>query len=383
MKHKTYKIQKGDTLESISKKLNITLFELRNFHNNQCELNDLVGSSIPKHLKFILIPVQENRQTAAENQKEELKIELKNNSLSFNPDFGKQITYEVSCTLQKGNTLNNLHYLIKILPEKTKEGVILSLSRDQVYINGQEADLQAEDLALHTIRNFYPVQIKTNQQGQLLGINNQEELRKQWKKQAQQEKYPLFTGKTVEKYQKLVQETTEEEKQLYQSLLNDLFIAVFFNSGIYTRYTDFEAEQLRFFPIQSFCAPAEFTVRQTINPIVNQDNFIEVKQEGTITDLREKEDFENKGNFSLTYLEGGTPESIEGYLRADYLLHPLTHVPESVELECRVQLEETRKIQVKINNLEKRKAYYLPTSRSMFFPENDENNNKKFFLDEK
>jgi hypothetical protein len=116
---------------------------------------------------------------------------------------------------------------------------------------------------------------------------------------------------------------------------------------------------------------------------LNSDNFIEIKQEGKITDLRERGDFENRSSLPLAYIEGRTPEPVEGYLKADYLLHPLTHVVESIELECRIQLEELKIIQVKINNLEKRKAYYHPASQSMFFSENNENNNKGFFLDEK
>lgn len=77
MNHKTYKIQKGDTLESISKKLDITPFELKNFHNNHCELKDLIGSKIPKHLNFILLPAQENRKINSEKPKAEIKINLK------------------------------------------------------------------------------------------------------------------------------------------------------------------------------------------------------------------------------------------------------------------------------------------------------------------
>lgn len=53
---KTYRIEPGDTLQSISEKFGITPVELKAFHNTHCDLKDLIGGNdLPKHLNEILI----------------------------------------------------------------------------------------------------------------------------------------------------------------------------------------------------------------------------------------------------------------------------------------------------------------------------------------
>lgn len=114
-KLKTYKIESGDTLQSISEKFGITPVELKAFHNTHCDLKDLIGGNdLPKHLNEILI--DENwKEVSIEiiktvNEKEFEKIE-----------FEHQARYrceQINTTKINGNLVQYLEqkfqYLLKI-----------------------------------------------------------------------------------------------------------------------------------------------------------------------------------------------------------------------------------------------------------------------------
>ncbi len=66
MKHQTYKLKRGDTLESIARELGISPEEIRSFHNRYCEMQDLMGPQIPRHLTRIIIPGNHSGQSSGE-----------------------------------------------------------------------------------------------------------------------------------------------------------------------------------------------------------------------------------------------------------------------------------------------------------------------------
>ena len=151
MKYKTYKIQKGDTLESISKKLDISLFELRDFHNNHCELDNLIADKLPSHVKEILyLPSSEiTRQNLTELKKE--------NSFSFvlNPSLQKT-TYHVSVTSYEGSKENSLNYTTHI--QWLKRNLVL-LTKEDFLINHKEPSLMAERLSEKLNSVLYPLEL--------------------------------------------------------------------------------------------------------------------------------------------------------------------------------------------------------------------------------
>ncbi|CVK17208.1 LysM domain-containing protein [Apibacter mensalis] len=88
MKHKIYPVKKGDTLQNIAEKFQISVTVIREYHNLYCELTDLlVGTEkIPNHVKKILLPAEQltekekliitNHFSFAEES--EYKVEIKN-----------------------------------------------------------------------------------------------------------------------------------------------------------------------------------------------------------------------------------------------------------------------------------------------------------------
>uniref|UniRef100_UPI000FE30472 LysM peptidoglycan-binding domain-containing protein n=1 Tax=Apibacter raozihei TaxID=2500547 RepID=UPI000FE30472 len=61
----TYRVQKGDTLETVANRLGLTIFELRNYHNLHCELCQLIGRELTPKINYILY---EPREKTAEKK---------------------------------------------------------------------------------------------------------------------------------------------------------------------------------------------------------------------------------------------------------------------------------------------------------------------------
>ena len=60
-KHRTYKIRKGDTLQSVADALGIDAQELRRYHNIYCELPDLIEADFKSHLKLLILAPEKDK----------------------------------------------------------------------------------------------------------------------------------------------------------------------------------------------------------------------------------------------------------------------------------------------------------------------------------
>ena len=58
--HRMYKVEEGDTLQSVSKKLNIEPRVLRAYHNRYCEIPDLIEAEFPHKIKLVLLSPEQH-----------------------------------------------------------------------------------------------------------------------------------------------------------------------------------------------------------------------------------------------------------------------------------------------------------------------------------
>ncbi|MDQ8015073.1 MAG: LysM domain-containing protein, partial [Flavobacterium nitrogenifigens] len=57
IRFKKYKVQRGDTIEKIASKIGIPVKDVRTFHNQHCEISDLIEFGLPiRFVEYILLP---------------------------------------------------------------------------------------------------------------------------------------------------------------------------------------------------------------------------------------------------------------------------------------------------------------------------------------
>ena len=301
MKYKTYKIQKGDTLESISKKLDISLFELRDFHNNHCELDNLIADKLPSHVKEILyLPSSEiTRQTLTELKKE--------NSFNFvlNPSLQKT-TYHVSVTSYEGSKENSLNYTTHI--QWLKRNLVL-LTKEDFLINHKEPSLMAERLSEKLNSVLYPLELFLDGSGKISGINNYSEIKSRWNL-LKKEIRDYFAGEELEKFIQLNELVISKETDLVEQVKKDWFLHSFFN-GIYQNYKlEENSISERFFPLIPPIPPIKYTIETEIE---NQEEKQKIKLSftGTISDARNSTDLEKEHHYP-SFSEETLTNSLEG-----------------------------------------------------------------------
>lgn len=79
-KFRTYKIKKGDTLESVARDLGVEAEDLRWYHNMYCEIPDLIEADFKSYLEFLIL----GPEKAIEEQKEEAEKKTERASLASN-----------------------------------------------------------------------------------------------------------------------------------------------------------------------------------------------------------------------------------------------------------------------------------------------------------
>ena len=76
-KHLTYKIRKGDTLESVANELGLEAQELRRYHNIYCEISDLIEADFKSHLEYLILAPDKIKEDADEKKLEEKQVRTK------------------------------------------------------------------------------------------------------------------------------------------------------------------------------------------------------------------------------------------------------------------------------------------------------------------
>lgn len=182
---KKYQVQKGDTIESIAKKIGIPAAEVRAFHNRHCDVRDLVELRLPlKFIDYILLPTLESYVEAKMSEQNAIKkvfyksdhnlrlTSIKNLKL----EYGTIINYK-----DNGQLKNKIHFTSTIEFIKEENDFFIALLQiNQVYINDKKPELTIEKLADKISKVLYPVKIALNSKGQLHSILNIQDIHRRW-----------------------------------------------------------------------------------------------------------------------------------------------------------------------------------------------------------
>lgn len=361
MNHKTYKIQKGDTLENISKRLDSTPYELRNFHNTHCELNDLIADKLPSHLKEILyLPASEiTSQNLTELKKE--------NSLSLilNPSLQKT-TYHVSVTSYEGSKENSLSYTTYI--QWLKRNLVL-LTKEDFLINHKEPGLMAEVLAEKLNSVLYPLELLLDGTGKILGNNNYSEIKSRLKL-LKKEIRDFFAGKELEKFIQLNESVISKETDLVEQVKKDWFLHSFFN-GIYQDYkVEGNPVSEKYFPLIPSIPFIKYSVETRIKD-QQEKQKIKLSFTGAVSDTRTPTDLEKEHHYP-SFSEETLTNSLEGIYNSWYVLDYNHYKIDSLFLECSLLLEKEQKVQIR--------AFQIQEPKTEVNPSSEPDTNRKSFL---
>lgn len=381
LQFKKYKIQKDDTLKSVALKLNCNEYDLKSFHNTYCAIEDLIGTDFPKHLKELILSSFEF------NQKDDTFDLPKPVRLGFNGklDFYSSMlnkNYGVLIVLEKGDDSQTIKYEVNIrCIRHYKDGKVFELNRiSKIYINDEEADGIADDLAIRVAQVLYPLQILIEENGNFSGIANYDQIMQRWES-VKEKIYDEYEGEWVEKYIELNEEVLNEKESIEFALLGDYFIRAYFN-GIYCEYSENKSKKDDLqFPVLNNVSDINFNIKSEIEEFYDESNFIVLNQNGEINDERSREDLESKFDFPFYAHPDSTYTLAEGQYRSKYFLNPSDRSIEAAYVEASVELDIPERIKISIANLKPNfNTGIRVTDAKIFMDEKKELQKKSHFL---
>ncbi|KUJ61752.1 hypothetical protein AR687_11070 [Flavobacteriaceae bacterium CRH] len=355
VKHKTYKIQNGDTPQSVADKLEIELYDLRIYHNFNCiEDKDVINAYLPNHLKFILLKAVKLKANGElqDDPLEYIRFSTKDYQLPFYPS-GKN-NYLAVYTIENGNVKQSIkeEISVKWLATDINKYSFFEIDRiSKVYIDEKEADCIADEIAEKTSRVFYPLQIVVNEKGKWIDIHNYDAIKERWE-ETKPKILEEYTGEEIEECLTRFEQKLVDKDAFLESFNFNWFLRAFFN-GINIEYKDqLVIEKNIYFPIGNTVGDTQFLVQQEISPTLDKYNLVNITQKGILSDPRTKQDFENDTDFPYDTMLEENPEMAEGLYNSYYFLNPRTYLVDSLFLECSINLAIPLRTTITISNLE-------------------------------
>ena len=348
-KYKKYKIKKGDTLQSISEKLNKTTHEVKSFHNVFCDSDNCIGVTFPIGLKELYIYPEYNEKELSLIPKVPFDDAYK---LLLKPTQNK-MNYGVMYTIKSGNEENTLKFEVSIVYKgKTiSDNNIFEIDRiSKTFINDEEVNTIADELAVKASEVLYPLEVVVTNEGKWIEINNYKEINKRWKK-VKAKILDEYEGEWVERYLMLNEKTLENEDYLLDSLKKDWFLNSYFNT-IYVYYS----HKLKFqtnttFPVLPNCKSVSYDIEQKVEEYLDVNNLIRIEQKGELKEERSKADLENEMDIPYYGILYPNQDMAKGKYRSLYFLNGNTNLIESLFLECSIELAVEKEIQVVVSLL--------------------------------
>lgn len=340
-----YEIQKGDTLESIARNLNIELDDLRQYHNSRSKLEDCLAGKLKSHLKFLMVPNEKEEVIVEKNKLQPVQFISQEYILPFQT-FELNHQYSVLYTIQKGESIQTLEQnfsVRRLKPDRKQDDYhFIEINKiSELLIDGSPVSTKAYKVAEKMAEILYPLRIVVNKQGKWIDLNSYEKLKERWEKQKDNIR-DSFDGVLYKTLANNVENVITDDKSLVNFLSGNWFLRTFFN-GIHMAYTEnFEIEKKLYFPAIAEVDDIEFNIKQKVNPYLNELNQIEVTQIG---------EAENE------YLIGN-------YI-SKYSLNPNNYIVQQIKLECNMNMKKSREISLSIKNLDESKII-LDSGISLF-----------------
>ena len=341
-KYRIHELKKGDTIQSLVEELGITAFELVGFHNVYCKNDDIVGHEFPEHITDLYV-YPHIREIKKENYP---RAQFDSGYTLRCKPSDKKMNYGVTYTVTVDDVVNTISYQLSLECKQTSNGHILyEINKQKTYINNQETNLIADQLAEKVAEVLYPLKVIVNPDGKFTGIHNFKAIQKRWISTKEKLK-EYYQGDWSNNYLELTEATLQNETGLSNALCGDWFLSSFF-AGIYINYTPFfKFENTTLFPIIPNILPLTYKVLQTTDEYLDEYGQLIVEQNGVLDDERAKADIENGATFANYAMQYPDAEKAKGEFTSKYFLNPKNNTIESLFLRCSIELDQPKTVQV-------------------------------------
>lgn len=164
-----YKVKKGDTLQLIAEKLQISVNDLRHYHNMRCELWELLEQKLTSKTERIIVPSEEELATLQGHQKAVQK-EIERPSRYLDKKFYAK-DYKVKEVVITSDKEVKTDYSLSLQMEKAEKG--WSMIVNTTY---EEADTKFTELATACMQAMQPLKYHLSINGGITDIENHREI---------------------------------------------------------------------------------------------------------------------------------------------------------------------------------------------------------------
>ncbi len=234
-------VERKETISTIAEKYNIPSEKiLINYHNQNCELKDLIAPNINlKKGRSIIIPTEEeikkilNKSQLTHQQNKDKQISrLANNDIIF-PFLHTQHEYLLESSIhteknQKSIKRDFTHLVSIMYKQKDKENYILEYSKKVNTLNQKNFFSKVQELAIFCDKKNYPMQWVVSPDAHIVTIKNILEIRKNWRLSIPKLK-EYYTGEFFLEYIRAHEKKVMSSNALLQSILQDYMISTYFS----------------------------------------------------------------------------------------------------------------------------------------------------------
>lgn len=216
---KTCKISFGTTLEELAKYFDLSIAQLKWYHNLHCPSEDRIEQEIAQHTQIIFVPpIDKDVREIIFRSFSEHSSKNSLDSPASAKDYGVVQTVFVN-----GEEQVKMHYEIKVTQQKSQ----VVITRKSVYINDQKPDTIIEQLADEIGRILYPLEMMIDEKGTLISILNQQQILDKWLK-LKPKLQQYYQGDEAENLLENVQNRIRSKSRLLQDIQSELFFQMYF-----------------------------------------------------------------------------------------------------------------------------------------------------------
>jgi len=236
-----YKVKKGDTLQLIAEKLQISVNDLRHYHNMRCELWELLEQKLTSKTERIIVPSEEELATLQGHQKAVQK-EIERPSRYLDKKFYAK-DYKVKEVVITSDKEVKTDYSLSLQMEKAEKG--WSMIVNTTY---EEADTKFTELATACMQAMQPLKYHLSINGGITDIENHREIIDRFaQKRTGIESY--FEGELAKSYTDAFYEKLIDKEYILERLQMSFLNQVFFPSMEWF-HKDNEKWEEEFCPVQ-------------------------------------------------------------------------------------------------------------------------------------
>ena len=236
-----YKVKKGDTLQLIAEKLQISVNDLRHYHNMRCELSELLEQKLTSKTERIIVPSEEEL-TILQGHQQAVQKELERPSRYLDKKFYAK-DYKVKEVVITSDKEVKTDYSLSLQMEKAEKG--WSMIVNTTY---EEADTKFTELATACMQAMQPLKYHLSINGGITDIENHREIIERFaQKRTGIESY--FEGELAKSYTDAFYEKLIDKEYILERLQMSFLNQVFFPSMEWF-HKDNEKWEEEFCPVQ-------------------------------------------------------------------------------------------------------------------------------------